>query len=77
MDDNRYMQRALELAKLGLGSVSPNPMVGCVIVHENKIIGEGHHQRYGEAHAEVNAINAVADHKLLCNHGSCGMVLIL
>jgi diaminohydroxyphosphoribosylaminopyrimidine deaminase/5-amino-6-(5-phosphoribosylamino)uracil reductase len=54
-----YMQRCLELAALGAGSVSPNPMVGAVIVHEDKIIGEGYHQKYGEAHAEVNAINMV------------------
>ncbi len=65
MDDSRYMKRALALAELGRGNVSPNPMVGCVIVHDNKIIGEGFHQKYGEAHAEVNAINAVNDHSLL------------
>jgi diaminohydroxyphosphoribosylaminopyrimidine deaminase / 5-amino-6-(5-phosphoribosylamino)uracil reductase len=59
------MQRALELAELGKGSVSPNPMVGCVIVHDNKIIGEGYHKKYGEAHAEVNAIASVTDHSLL------------
>lgn len=59
MNDEFYMQRCLELAILGNGNVSPNPMVGCVIVHENKIIGEGYHQKIGEAHAEVNAINAV------------------
>lgn len=53
------MQRCLELAALGLGSVSPNPMVGAVIVHEDKIIGEGYHQQYGQAHAEVNAVNMV------------------
>ena len=53
------MQRCLELAALGIGYVSPNPMVGAVIVHNDKIIGEGHHQKYGEAHAEVNAINQV------------------
>ncbi|MBC7913744.1 MAG: bifunctional diaminohydroxyphosphoribosylaminopyrimidine deaminase/5-amino-6-(5-phosphoribosylamino)uracil reductase RibD [Pyrinomonadaceae bacterium] len=51
------MQRCLDLAQLGAGTVSPNPMVGCVIVHENKIIGEGYHEKYGQAHAEVNAIN--------------------
>lgn len=51
------MYRALELAALGRGSVSPNPMVGCVIVHKNQIIGEGWHRRYGDWHAEVNAIN--------------------
>ena len=59
------MQRALELAELGRGSVSPNPMVGCVIVHDEKIIGEGYHQKYGEAHAEVNAIASVKDQSLL------------
>jgi len=55
--DISYMQRALELARRGKGSVSPNPLVGCVIVKDNEIIGEGWHQKYGEAHAEVNAIN--------------------
>ncbi|MDB5111788.1 MAG: ribD [Mucilaginibacter sp.] len=54
-----YMQRCLELAELGMGMVSPNPMVGAVIVYDNRIIGEGYHQKYGEAHAEVNAINQV------------------
>jgi diaminohydroxyphosphoribosylaminopyrimidine deaminase/5-amino-6-(5-phosphoribosylamino)uracil reductase len=54
-----YMQRCLELAQLGLGSVSPNPMVGAVVVHNGIIIGEGYHQKYGEAHAEVNAVNNV------------------
>lgn len=53
------MQRALELATLGRGQVSPNPMVGCVIVHDGRIIGEGWHQRYGEAHAERNAVFSV------------------
>ncbi|MCP1383984.1 bifunctional diaminohydroxyphosphoribosylaminopyrimidine deaminase/5-amino-6-(5-phosphoribosylamino)uracil reductase RibD [Runella salmonicolor] len=57
MLDNVYMRRALELAALGRGSVSPNPMVGCVIVHNDRIIGEGWHQRYGDWHAEVNAVN--------------------
>jgi len=52
-----YMQRCLELAALGAGNVSPNPMVGAVIVHQGKIIGEGYHQKYGQAHAEVNAVN--------------------
>lgn len=59
------MQRALQLAALGRGNVSPNPLVGCVIVHEGKIIGEGFHQKYGEAHAEVNAVNAVENKELL------------
>ena len=59
------MARALELARLGLGCVSPNPMVGCVIVHNDRIIGEGFHRKYGEAHAEVNAVNSVRDKSLL------------
>lgn len=59
------MQRALELAALGRGTVSPNPMVGCVIVHDDHIMGEGWHQKYGQAHAEVNAVNAVQDKALL------------
>jgi len=56
---NIYMQRALQLAKLGLGFVSPNPVVGAVIVCDGRIIGEGYHQKYGQAHAEVNAVNQV------------------
>jgi diaminohydroxyphosphoribosylaminopyrimidine deaminase/5-amino-6-(5-phosphoribosylamino)uracil reductase len=53
------MQRCIELATLGAGSVSTNPMVGCVIVKNGIIIGEGWHMRFGEAHAEVNAVNSV------------------
>ncbi len=60
-----YMQRALELARLGAGQVSPNPMVGCVIVHQNKIIGEGYHKKYGEDHAEIVALESVKDPDLL------------
>lgn len=60
-----YMQRAIDLARLGAGSVSPNPLVGAVIVHNDKIIGEGWHRKYGEAHAEINALNSVADKALL------------
>ncbi|HLU89388.1 MAG TPA: bifunctional diaminohydroxyphosphoribosylaminopyrimidine deaminase/5-amino-6-(5-phosphoribosylamino)uracil reductase RibD [Cyclobacteriaceae bacterium] len=63
--DAQFMLRALELAVLGQGAVSPNPMVGCVIVHEDRIIGEGYHEKYGEAHAEPNAIRKVADPSLL------------
>jgi len=59
------MLRCLELAQLGAGYVAPNPMVGSVIVHEDRIIGEGYHDKYGEAHAEVNAINSVEDASLL------------
>lgn len=65
MTDEGYMQRCLQLAALGLGSTSPNPMVGAVIVRDGEIIGEGYHHRCGEAHAEVNAINAVKDKALL------------
>lgn len=61
MEHRDYMMRCLELARLGQGSVEPNPMVGCVIVHKGKIIGEGYHQKFGEAHAEINAINSVED----------------
>ncbi len=63
--DEIFMKRAIELAALGKGSVSPNPIVGCVIVHEKKIIGEGYHEKYGEAHAEVNAIKSVSNQELL------------
>jgi diaminohydroxyphosphoribosylaminopyrimidine deaminase/5-amino-6-(5-phosphoribosylamino)uracil reductase len=59
--DERYMRRVMELAKLGSGNVSSNPMVGCVIVKDGEIIGEGYHERFGQSHAEVNAINAVQD----------------
>lgn len=55
------MERCLQLAKLGAGFVAPNPMVGAVLVHNDRIIGEGYHQKYGEAHAEVNCVNSVAD----------------
>lgn len=54
------MRRCFDLARLGAGSVSPNPMVGAVLVHEGRIIGEGWHKKYGEAHAEVNCIASVA-----------------
>ncbi len=54
-----YMQRCLDLALLGAGTVAPNPMVGAVLVYENRIIGEGYHQVFGQAHAEVNCLNAV------------------
>lgn len=57
----KYMQRCLDLAELGKGSVSPNPMVGAVIVHQGRVIGEGYHHKYGEAHAEVNAIDRVIE----------------
>ncbi len=65
MSDSDYMQRCLDLAQLGAGYVAPNPMVGSVIVHDNRVIGEGYHMQYGEAHAEVNAIHSVKDASLL------------
>lgn len=66
MDINpRYMARALQLAANGLGHVSPNPMVGAVIVHADRIIGEGWHRVYGQGHAEVNAVASVEDKSLL------------
>jgi diaminohydroxyphosphoribosylaminopyrimidine deaminase/5-amino-6-(5-phosphoribosylamino)uracil reductase len=65
--DELFMRRALELARLGSGKVSPNPMVGCVVVHDNRIIGEGWHQQYGGPHAEVNALQAVKDKSLLAH----------
>lgn len=59
IDDERFMRRAIALARLGHGHVSPNPAVGCVIVSPSgRIVGEGWHRRYGEGHAEVNAVGA-------------------
>jgi diaminohydroxyphosphoribosylaminopyrimidine deaminase / 5-amino-6-(5-phosphoribosylamino)uracil reductase len=56
-----YMYRCLELARLGAGNVAPNPMVGAVLVHNDRIIAEGYHQHFGEAHAEVNCIKNVTE----------------
>ncbi len=62
--DQMYMSRAIELAKYGIGKTAPNPIVGAVIVKDGRIIGEGYHERFGEAHAEVNAVtNATEDIK--------------
>ena len=63
--EEKYMARCIELAKGGRGNVSPNPMVGAVVVHKGRIIGEGFHRKCGEAHAEVNAIASVKDESLL------------
>lgn len=60
-DDYRYMARALQLAANGRGHVSPNPMVGAVVVCDGRIIGEGWHRRFGGSHAEVNAMNSISD----------------
>ena len=63
--DEKYMRRALQLARQGGGHTSPNPMVGAVVVHNGMIIGEGFHRCCGQGHAEVNAIASVRDHSLL------------
>lgn len=60
--DDLFMSRAVYLASLGLGSVEPNPMVGAVLVHDGRVIGEGYHKKFGEAHAEVNAIHDAIKH---------------
>jgi diaminohydroxyphosphoribosylaminopyrimidine deaminase / 5-amino-6-(5-phosphoribosylamino)uracil reductase len=65
INHEQYMRRCLELAKMRIGHTYPNPMVGAVIVYNEKIIGEGCHELYGGAHAEVNAINSVTDSQLL------------
>jgi len=65
--DDKYMRRCLELASGAEGMTYPNPMVGSVIVHEGKIIGEGYHIKSGEPHAEVIAINSVSDNSKLIN----------
>lgn len=59
--DELYMRRCFELAKHGIGHVAPNPMVGAVIVHNGRIIGEGYHRQWGGPHAEVNAVNSVKE----------------
>jgi diaminohydroxyphosphoribosylaminopyrimidine deaminase/5-amino-6-(5-phosphoribosylamino)uracil reductase len=64
-NDEKYMRHCLDLAVKGIGNVAPNPMVGCVIICDETIIGEGYHEQYGQAHAEVNAINSVEDKELL------------
>lgn len=60
-EDEKYMARAIQLARMGEGFTSPNPMVGAVIVENGEIIGEGFHATCGQAHAEVNAINSVKE----------------
>ncbi|GGF04351.1 bifunctional diaminohydroxyphosphoribosylaminopyrimidine deaminase/5-amino-6-(5-phosphoribosylamino)uracil reductase RibD [Hymenobacter cavernae] len=63
--DNLMMRRALDLARLGTGYARPNPVVGCVVTHNGRIIGEGWHRQYGGPHAEVNALASVTDESLL------------
>lgn len=65
--DIQYMQRALDLAQKGMGKVSPNPMVGCVIVCNDEVIGEGYHEQYGGLHAEPNAVNSIEDKSIITN----------
>jgi diaminohydroxyphosphoribosylaminopyrimidine deaminase/5-amino-6-(5-phosphoribosylamino)uracil reductase len=60
-EDHSWMRRALSLAKRGEGWVEPNPMVGCVLVREGRVVGEGFHHRFGDHHAEVEAIHSLAD----------------
>lgn len=63
--DEKYIRRCIQLARNGMRNAAPNPMVGAVIVHNDRIIGEGYHARCGEGHAEVNAIRSVKDDSLL------------
>ncbi len=65
--DRLFMQRCFELAQLGVGNTSPNPIVGALVVHDGRIIGEGYHRAYRQAHAEVNAIQSISpeDRRLL------------
>lgn len=65
--DELFMERCLQLARLGEGLVAPNPLVGCVIVSDGFIVGEGYHRAFGLSHAEVMAINSVKDKKLLAD----------
>ncbi|KMQ67665.1 riboflavin biosynthesis protein RibD [Chryseobacterium sp. FH2] len=65
MQNELYIKRCIELAQKALGKTYPNPLVGSVIVHHNKIIGEGYHHKAGENHAEINAINSVKDKNLI------------
>jgi len=60
-EDAHFMSRALELARKGLWTTDPNPRVGCVVVNQGEIVGEGWHQFAGEAHAEVHALRAAGD----------------
>jgi diaminohydroxyphosphoribosylaminopyrimidine deaminase / 5-amino-6-(5-phosphoribosylamino)uracil reductase len=61
LSDESYIQLAIEIAKKGVGKVSPNPLVGAVIIKNDRIIGAGFHEKYGENHAEINAINSAKE----------------
>ena len=76
--DKKFIRRSFHLAQKGKGHVSPNPLVGAVIVKNGKVIGKGYHKKYGSAHAEVNAINnsteSVAGSTLYCNLEPCSHI---
>jgi len=61
LTDESYIKLSIELAKKGMGKVSPNPLVGCVIIKDERIIGAGYHEKFGGNHAEVNAINSARE----------------
>ena len=61
MTDHDYMTRALELAARGRGRAEPNPLVGAVVVRDGQVVGEGWHEKFGQAHAEVNALDRAGD----------------
>ena len=71
MNPELYMRRCFDLARKGAGKVAPNPLVGAVLVYNNRIIGEGYHTYYGGPHAEVNCINSVADQDQILIAQSC------
>src|SRR5690606_5742654 len=81
-DDERHMRRALALAERGRGRVEPNPVVGCVLVRNGRVVGEGYHRRYGGHHAEVWALKAAGSRargatayvtlEPCCHHGKTG-----
>src|SRR5690625_2216006 len=75
MDDARYMARAIELARNGWYSTAPNPRVGCILVRDGEIIGEGWHECAGQAHAEIRALDdaAARDHDV---HGATAYVTL-
>lgn len=64
-EEEKYMQQVFDLARKGEGKVSPNPLVGCIIVRDSEVIGQGWHNEYGKAHAERNAVDSVTDKNLL------------
>ena len=61
MAEEQFMKRAIELAKQGVGWTAPNPLVGAVVVKNGRVIGEGYHRKYGELHAERNALAACTE----------------